>query len=186
MASELNTAMSNLQRGINDEAATKATQKYTEADRDKQTAYNDAVTAAKTLLDKTAGSNDNKVAVEQALQRVNRPLKTALNGDARLNEAKNTAKQQLATMSHLTNAQKANLTEQIERGTTVAGVQGILVNAGTLNQAMNQLRQSIASKDATKSSEDYQDANADLQNAYNDAVTNAEGIISATNNPEMI
>ncbi|MEK9204800.1 DUF1542 domain-containing protein [Staphylococcus aureus] len=183
-ASELNTAMSNLQSGINDEAATKAAQKYTDADRDKQTAYNDAVTAAKTLLDKTAGSNDNKAAVEQALQRVN-TAKTALNGDARLNEAKNTAKQQLATMSHLTNAQKANLTEQIERGTTVAGVQGIQANAGTLDQAMNQLRQSIASKDTTKSSEDYQDANADLQNAYNRAVSDAEGIISATNNPEM-
>ncbi|SHC44932.1 cell wall associated fibronectin-binding protein [Staphylococcus aureus] len=183
-ASELNTAMSNLQNGINDEAATKAAQKYTDADRDKQTAYNDAVTAAKTLLDKTAGPNDNKAAVEQALQRVN-TAKTALNGDARLNEAKNTAKQQLATMSHLTDAQKANLTEQIERGTTVAGVQGIQANAGTLNQAMNQLRQSIASKDATKSSEDYQDANADLQNAYNRAVSDAEGIISATNNPEM-
>lgn len=183
-ASELNTAMSNLQNGINDEAAIKAAQKYTDADRNKQTAYNDAVTAAKTLLDKTAGTNDNKAAVEQALQRVN-TAKTALNGDARLNEAKNTAKQQLATMSHLTDAQKANLTEQIERGTTVAGVQGIQANAGTLDQSMNQLRQSIASKDATKSSEDYQDANADLQNAYNGAVTNAEGIISATNNPEM-
>ncbi len=183
-ASELNTAMSNLQNGINDEAATKAAQKYTDADRDKQTAYNDAVTAAKTLLDKTAGTNDNKAAVEQALQRVN-TAKTALNGDARLNEAKNTAKQQSATMSHLTDAQKENLTEQIERGTTVAGVQDIQANAGTLNQAMNQLRQSIASKDATKSSEDYQDANADLQNAYNRAVSDAEDIISATNNPEM-
>ena len=32
--------------------------------------------------------------------------KNALNGDARLNEAKKTAKQQLATMSHLTDAQK--------------------------------------------------------------------------------
>ncbi|MEZ2017862.1 hypothetical protein QUC39_18340, partial [Staphylococcus aureus] len=123
-SSELNTAMSNLQSGINDEAATKAAQKYTDADRGKQTAYNDAVTAAKTLLDKTAGSNDNKAAVEQALQRVNN-AKTALNGDARLNEAKNTAKQQVATMSHLTDAQKANLTSQIESGTTVAGVQGI-------------------------------------------------------------
>lgn len=183
-ASELNTAMGQLQNGINDEAATKAAQKYTDADRDKQIAYNDAVTAAKTLLDKTAGTNDNKAAVEQALQRVN-TAKTALNGDARLNEAKNTAKQQLATMSHLTDAQKANLTEQIERGTTVAGVQGIQANAGTLDQAMNQLRQSIASKDATKSSEDYQDANADLQTAYNRAVSDAEGIISATNNPEM-
>ncbi len=104
--------------------------------------------------------------------------KTALNGDERLNEAKNTAKQQVATMSHLTDAQKANLTSQIESGTNVvAGVQGIQANAGTLDQAMNQLRQSIALEDATKSSEDYQDANADLQNAYNDAVTNAEGII---------
>ena len=36
-----------------------------------------------------------------------------------------------------------------------------------------------------KRAEDYHDANTDLQNAYNDAVTNAEGIISATNNPEM-
>lgn len=183
-ASELNTAMSNLQRGINDEAATKAAQKYTDADRDKQTAYNDAVTAAKTLLDKTAGTNENKAAVEQALQRVN-TAKTALNGDARLNEAKNTAKQQVATMSHLTDAQKANLTSQIESGTTVAGVQGIQANAGTLDQAMNQLRQSIASKDATKSSEDYQDANADLQNAYNTAVTSAENIINATSQPTL-
>ncbi|MEZ2044051.1 hypothetical protein QUD33_19300, partial [Staphylococcus aureus] len=183
-ASELNTAMSNLQSGINDEAATKAAQKYTDADREKQAAYNDAVSAAKTLLNKTAGANDNKAAVEQALQRVN-TAKSALNGDARLNEAKNTAKQQLATMSHLTDAQKSNLTSQIESGTTVSGVQGIQANAGTLNEAMNQLRQSIASKDATKSSEDYQDANADLQNAYNRAVSDAEGIISATNNPEM-
>ena len=34
-------------------------------------------------------------------------------------------------MSHLTDAQKANLTSQIERVTTVAGVQGIQANAGT-------------------------------------------------------
>ena len=54
-----------------------------------------------------------------------------------------------------------------------------------LDQAMNQLRQSIASKDATKASEDYHDANTDLQNAYNHAVSEAEGIISASNNPEM-
>ncbi|WP_141772560.1 GA module-containing protein, partial [Staphylococcus argenteus] len=104
-ASELNTAMGQLQSGINDEAATKSTQKYTDEDREKQAAYNDAVSAAKTLLNKTAGTNDNKAAVEQALQHVN-TAKSALNGDARLNEAKNTAKQQLATMSHLTDAQK--------------------------------------------------------------------------------
>lgn len=46
-----------------------------------------------------------KQQLNKLLQRVN-TAKTALNGDARLNEAKNTAKQQLATMSHLTDAQK--------------------------------------------------------------------------------
>ncbi len=183
-ATELNNAMHSLQNGINDETQTKQTQKYLDAEPSKKSAYDQAVNAAKAILTKASGQNVDKAAVEQALQRVN-TAKTALNGDARLNEAKNTAKQQLATMSHLTDAQKANLTEQIERGTTVAGVQGIQANAGTLDQAMNQLRQSIASKDATKSSEDYQDANADLQTAYNRAVSDAEGIISATNNPEM-
>lgn len=167
-ATELNTQMGNLEQAIHDQNTVKQGVNFTDADKAKRDAY----------------TNDNKAAVEQALQRVN-TAKTALNGDARLNQAKNTAKQQLATMSHLTDAQKANLTSQIERGTTVAGVQGIQANAGTLNEAMNQLRQSIASKDATKASEDYHDANTDLQNAYNDAVTNAEGIISATNNPEM-
>ncbi|WP_460907319.1 FIVAR domain-containing protein, partial [Staphylococcus aureus] len=68
---ELNTAMSNLQNGINDEAATKAAQKYTDADREKHTAYNDAITAAKALLDNTSGSNDTQAALEQAVQRVN-------------------------------------------------------------------------------------------------------------------
>ncbi|RZI00812.1 GA module-containing protein, partial [Staphylococcus aureus] len=75
--------------------------------------------------------------------------KTALHGDERLHEAKNTAKQQVAKMSQLTDAQKANLKSQLVSGTPVAGVQGIQANTGTLDQAMNQLRQSIASQDAT-------------------------------------
>lgn len=183
-ANSLDGAMGNLQTAINDKSGTLASQNFLDADEQKRNAYNQAVSNAETILNKQTGPNTAKTAVEQALNNVN-SAKHALNGDARLNQAKNTAKQQLATMSHLTDAQKANLTSQIERGTTVAGVQGIQANAGTLNEAMNQLRQSIASKDATKASEDYHDANTDLQNAYNDAVTNAEGIISATNNPEM-
>ncbi|HDF0780266.1 TPA: hyperosmolarity resistance protein Ebh, partial [Staphylococcus aureus] len=200
-ADALNTAMTNLKNGIQDQNTIKRGVNFTDADEAKRNAYTNAVTQAEQILNKAQGPNTAKDGVETALQNVQRAkndlngnqnvanakttAKNALNGDARLNEAKKTAKQQLATMSHLTDAQKANLTSQIERGTTVAGVQGIQANAGTLNQAMNQLRQSIASKDATKSSEDYQDANTDLQNAYNRAVSDAEGIISATNNPEM-
>ncbi|WRN67601.1 hypothetical protein UM538_12540 [Staphylococcus aureus] len=47
-------------------------------------------------------------------------------------------------MTHLTPAQKTNLTNQINSGTTVAGVQTVQSNANTLDRAMNTLRQSIA------------------------------------------
>ncbi|HCZ5902434.1 TPA: hyperosmolarity resistance protein Ebh, partial [Staphylococcus aureus] len=181
---DLNTAMGNLQGAINDEQTTLNSQNYQDATPSKKTAYTNAVQAAKDILNKSNGQNKTKDQVTEAMNQVN-SAKNNLDGTRLLDQAKQTAKQQLNNMTHLTTAQKTNLTNQINSGTTVAGVQGIQANAGTLNQAMNQLRQSIASKDATKSSEDYQDANADLQNAYNDAVTNAEGIISATNNPEM-
>ncbi len=59
-------------------------------------------------------------------------------------QAKQTAKQQLNNMTHLTPAQKTNLTNQINSGTTVAGVQTVQSNANTLDRAMNTLRQSIA------------------------------------------
>ncbi|HEI1482477.1 TPA: hyperosmolarity resistance protein Ebh, partial [Staphylococcus aureus] len=183
-ATELNGAMTALKAAIADKERTKASGNYVNADQEKRQAYDSKVTNAENIINGTPNATLTVNDVNSATSQVN-AAKTALNGDARLNEAKNTAKQQLATMSHLTDAQKGNLTEQIERGTTVAGVQGIQANAGTLDQAMNQLRQSIVSKDATKASEDYHDANTDLQNAYNHAVSEAEGIISASNNPEM-
>ncbi|WRN67588.1 hypothetical protein UM538_12455 [Staphylococcus aureus] len=45
----------------------------------------------KAILTKASGQNVDKAAVEQALQNVN-STKTALNGDAKLNEAKVAAK----------------------------------------------------------------------------------------------
>ncbi|SGU04823.1 extracellular matrix binding protein [Staphylococcus aureus] len=183
-AQTLNTAMKGLRDSIANEATIKAGQNYTDASPNNRSEYDSAVTAAKAIIGQTTSPSMNAQEINQAKDQVT-AKQQALNGQENLRTAQTNAKQHLNGLSDLTNAQKANLTSQIESGTTVAGVQGIQANAGTLDQAMNQLRQSIASKDATKSSEDYQDANADLQNAYNDAVTNAEGIISATNNPEM-
>ncbi|MCQ1451990.1 hyperosmolarity resistance protein Ebh, partial [Staphylococcus aureus] len=181
---DLNTAMGNLQGAINDEQTTLNSQNYQDATPSKKTAYTNAVQAAKDILNKSNGQNKTKDQVTEAMNQVN-SAKNNLDGTRLLDQAKQTAKQQLNNMTHLTTAQKTHLTNQINSGTTVAGVHTAQSNANTLDQAMNTLRQSIANKDATKASEDYHDANTDLQNAYNDAVTNAEGIISATNNPEM-
>ncbi|NGL47587.1 hyperosmolarity resistance protein Ebh, partial [Staphylococcus aureus] len=183
-ATELNTAMTALKRAIADKADTKASGNYVNADANKRQAYDEKVTAAENIVSGTPTPTLTPSDVTNAATQVTN-AKTQLNGNHNLEVAKQNANTAIDGLTSLNGPQKANLTSQIERGTTVAGVQGIQANAGTLNEAMNQLRQSIASKDATKASEDYHDANTDLQNAYNDAVTNAEGIISATNNPEM-
>ncbi|HGZ9749880.1 TPA: hypothetical protein ACOGHK_003015, partial [Staphylococcus aureus] len=104
-ATELNNAMHSLQNGINDETQTKQTQKYLDAEPNKKSAYDQAVNAAKAILTKASGQNVDKAAVEQALQNVN-STKTALNGDAKLNEAKAAAKQTLGTLTHINNAQR--------------------------------------------------------------------------------
>ncbi|WP_256089937.1 FIVAR domain-containing protein, partial [Staphylococcus aureus] len=93
-ANELNTAMGQLQHGIDDENATKQTQKYRDAEQSKKTAYDQAVAAAKAILNKQTGSNSDKAAVDRAVQQVT-STKDALNGDAKLAEAKAAARQNL-------------------------------------------------------------------------------------------
>lgn len=67
---QLNTAMANLQNGINDKANTLASENYHDADSDKKTAYTQAVTNAENILNKNSGSNLDKAAVENALSQV--------------------------------------------------------------------------------------------------------------------
>ncbi|MBS3509691.1 GA module-containing protein, partial [Staphylococcus aureus] len=176
-ANELNTAMGQLQHGIDDENATKQTQKYRDAEQSKKTAYDQAVAAAKAILNKQTGSNSDKAAVARALQQVT-STKDALNGDAKLAEAKAAAKQNLGTLNHITNAQRTDLEGQINQATTVDGVNTVKTNANTLDGAMNSLQGSINDKDATLRNQNYLDADESKRNAYTQAVTAAEGILN--------
>ena len=176
-ANELNTAMGQLQHGIDDENATKQTQKYRDAEQNKKTAYDQAVAAAKAILNKQTGSNSDKAAVDHALQQVT-STKDALNGDAKLAEAKAAAKQNLGTLNHITNAQRTALEGQINQATTVDGVNTVKTNANTLDGAMNSLQGSINDKDATLRNQNYLDADESKRNAYTQAVTAAEGILN--------
>ncbi len=182
---DLNTAMGNLQGAINDEQTTLNSQNYQDATPSKKTAYTNAVQAAKDILNKSNGQNKTKDQVTEAMNQVN-SAKNNLDGTRLLDQAKQTAKQQLNNMTHLTTAQKTNLTNQINSGTTVAGVHTVQSNANTLDQAMNTLRQSIANKDATKASEDYVDANNDKQTAYNNAVADAENVLKQNANKQQV
>ena len=59
--------------------------------------YDQAVAAAKAILNKQTGSNSDKAAVDRALQQVT-STKDALNGDAKLAEAKAAAKTKLKAL----------------------------------------------------------------------------------------
>ncbi len=182
-ANDLNQAMSDLQNGINNENTVLISQNYQDASPDNKANYTTAVQAAKDILNQ-AGPNKNKAQVEEALRQVQN-AEQALNGTQNLDQAKQNAKQQLNSLTSLTDAQKAQLTQDIDNGQTVSDVQGIQNNADTLNQAMDTLRQSIADQTTVKDNEDYHDASPDQQQAYNAAVTDAENIINTATNPEM-
>ena len=104
---QLNTAMANLQNGINDKTNTLASENYHDADSDKKTAYTQAVTNAENILNKNSGSNLDKVAVENALSQVTN-AKGALNGNHNLEQAKSNANTTINGLQHLTTAQKIN------------------------------------------------------------------------------
>ncbi|WP_460997153.1 hypothetical protein, partial [Staphylococcus aureus] len=100
-----------------------------------KSAYDQAVNAAKAILTKASDHNVDKAAFEQALQNVN-STKTALNGDAKLNEAKVAAKQTLGTLTHINNAQRTALDNEITQATNVEGVITVKDKAQQLDIAM--------------------------------------------------
>ncbi len=183
-ATSLDNAMDQLKQGIADHDTIVAGGNYTNASPDKQGAYTDAYNAAKNIVNGSPNVITNAADVTAATQRVNN-AETSLNGDSNLATAKQQAKDALRQMTHLSDAQKQSITGQIDSATQVTGVQSVKDNATNLDNAMNQLRNSIANKDEVKASQPYVDADTDKQNAYNTAVTSAENIINATSQPTL-
>ncbi|HDF5020859.1 TPA: hyperosmolarity resistance protein Ebh [Staphylococcus aureus] len=183
-ATSLNNAMDQLKQAIADHDTIVAGGNYTNASPDKQGAYTDAYNAAKNIVNGSPNVVTNAADVTAATQRVNN-AETGLNGDSNLATAKQQAKDALRQMTHLSAAQKQSITGQIDSATQVTGVQSVKDNATNLDNAMNQLRNSIANKDEVKASQPYVDADTDKQNAYNTAVTSAENIINATSQPTL-
>lgn len=181
---QLNTAMANLQNGINDKAHTLASENYHDADSDKKTAYTQTVTNAENILNKNNGSNLDKAAVENALSQVTN-AKGALNGNHNLEQAKSNANTTINGLQHLTTAQKDKLKQQVQQAQNVAGVDTVKSSANTLNGAMGTLRNSIQDNTATKNGQNYLDATESNKTNYNNAVDSANGVINATSNPNM-
>lgn len=183
-AQELNTAMGNLKNGLNDKDTTLGSQNFADADPEKKNAYNEAVRNAENILNKSTGTNVPKDQVEAAMNQVN-TTKAALNGTQNLEKAKQHANTAIDGLSHLTNAQKDALKQLVQQSTTVAEAQGNEQKANNVDAAMDKLRQSIADNTTTKQNQNYTDASPNKKDAYNNAVTTAQGIIDQTTSPTL-
>ncbi|HDB1654065.1 TPA: GA module-containing protein, partial [Staphylococcus aureus] len=183
-AQELNTAMGNLKNSLNDKDTTLGSQNFADADPEKKNAYNEAVHNAENILNKSTGTNVPKDQVEAAMNQVN-ATKAALNGTQNLEKAKQHANTAIDGLSHLTNAQKEVLKQLVQQSTTVAEAQGNDQKANNVDAAMDKLRQSIADNATTKQNQNYTDASQNKKDAYNNAVTTAQGIIDQTTSPTL-
>ncbi len=183
-AQELNTAMGNLKDSLNDKDTTLGSQNFADADPEKKNAYNEAIRNAEKILNKSTGTNVPKDQVEAAMNQVN-TTKAALNGSQNLEKAKQHANTAIDGLSHLTNAQKEALKQLVQQSTTVAEAQGNEQKANNVDAAMDKLRQSISDNATTKQNQNYTDSSPNKKDAYNNAVTTAQGIIDQTTSPTL-
>ena len=178
-ATSLDQAMEQLINAVNDKDQVHQSVNYSDADQPKQSAYDHAINDAQLITDPTTGSNSTQAEVEAALSAIN-TAKQDLNGNRKVEDAKNNANQALNNLNHLNNAQRENIEHQIDQAQTLADIDRINNDAQALNNAMGQLADSLNDKAETLNSQNYNDASPDKKTDYTDAVSNAETILNPT------
>ncbi|WP_415918579.1 DUF1542 domain-containing protein [Staphylococcus warneri] len=181
-AQSLNSAMNDLQNAVNNQPQVTSTVDYTDADTNKQQAYNDAITAAQAILNKTTGPNTAQNKVEEALQRIT-TTQNNLNGNAKLTAAKAAANQQLGTLAHITDAQRHSLENDITQATNLAGVEQVNQKAQSLDNAMSQLETLVNNSNTIQNEQNYLDADQSKQSDYDLNIVTAQSTVDKTNGP---
>lgn len=176
-AQALDTTMNQLQNAIANQNDVKQQSQFVNADPDKQSAYSDAVAHAQSIIDHQHGPNTTQPEVEQALTQVQQALQN-LNGEQRLQDSKLHAQQAIDGLTDLNNPQKSALKEQVNHAPLITDVQQIEQQAGTLNQAMHDLRQSIDDNAEVKASSAYINEDPTEQHNYDQAVQHAQDLIN--------
>ena len=110
-------------------------------------------------------------------------LKNALHGATKLQNDKNAANQTIAQLGSLNDAQKSG-EEALVNGSNTRSDVTQLDKAKALNEAMKNLEKSCG-KTTIKQSSDYINDSSQHQNAYNQALQDAESIINQNSNPTL-
>lgn len=184
-AQALDGLMGALKESIKDNTNIVSNGNYINAEPSKKQAYDAAVQNAQNIINGTNQPTINKGNVTTATQTV-KNTKNALDGDHRLEEAKNNANQTITNLSNLNNVQKDAEKNLVNSASTLEQVQQNLQTAQQLDNAMGELQQSIANKDQVKADSKYLNEDPQIKQNYDDAVQRAETIINATQNPELL
>lgn len=142
-ANALNQAMKTLADSVANYELEKQNVNYLDGSNDKRQAYDDAVNAAKGILNQTQNPTMSSDEVNQKAQKV-KQAKDALDGQQRLTNAKEQAINHLNDLHDLNDAQRQALTEQINHSDNITSVNQIKDNANAVNTAMTGLKQSVA------------------------------------------
>ncbi|MBM0766156.1 hyperosmolarity resistance protein Ebh, partial [Staphylococcus epidermidis] len=176
-ADTLNQSMTALSESIADYENQKQQENYLDASNNKRQDYDNAVNAAKGILNQTQSPTMSANVINQKNEEVKR-TKDALDGNQRLEAAKQQALNHLNTLNDLNNAQRQALTDTINHSSNINSVNQAKDKANTVNTAMTQLKQTIANNDNELHDGNYINADKDKQDAYNNAVNNAKQLIN--------
>src|SRR5699024_9546990 len=119
----------------------------------------------------------DSAAVQAALEKV-KETKAALNGDSKLADTKQAAKDAIDKLNNLNEAQKAAAKAAVENGRAAGRERAESDKATALDGNMGDLKESVADVDATKASVNYTNADEEAQKAYDAAVEAANAIVA--------
>ncbi|MFV8469593.1 hypothetical protein ACNQ17_01560 [Mycoplasma sp. Sp48II] len=137
---------------------------YKFADSEKQKAFDAAALEAKTALE--AGLTDkNAEAINNLAKKLTDSI-DALNGDAKLNANKETAKGTVDKLDNLTKEQKDSIKDKITNAKDDAEVKKLTAAAEKLNKALKEAQEAAKAANTAKDSDNYKQASETPKNEF--------------------
>ncbi|OQQ82077.1 hypothetical protein B6U59_10490, partial [Ligilactobacillus salivarius] len=151
---------------------------FTNADKNLQNDFKQAVKDAKDLLDKANGAAKNAEEVK-AVQNAIKDALDKLNGNQKLADAKDKAKQTVDNLPNLNEAQKKAAKAAVDAETDPGKVQGHVTDATNTDTAMKNLAgdKNLAKADEIEKGVNFTNADKDLQDKFKQAVQDAKDLL---------
>ncbi|WP_156933081.1 GA module-containing protein [Mycoplasmopsis iners] len=142
---------------------------YTLADADKKQAYNNALSVAQQLLNKTNGANSELSAVETVLSNLQTTY-GKLNG----NQKQNALNQKIDALKNLTPEQKQALKDKIDDATNKDEANKIIEVAENLDKAIGDLKAKIVEAEGKTNSPEYLNDTTENKAKFDKAIQDAK------------